>query len=70
MSLRSAGATIADATFAVDSLNVDWNAQAVKLARAYLDYTGFSCQGLIDQREYEEFTADQARFGATQVRLC
>jgi colicin import membrane protein len=60
----------ADATFAVDSLNVDFNAQAAKVAQAYLDYTGFSCQGLIDQLEYEQFTADQATFGARQVGLC
>ena len=60
----------ADATFVVDSLDVDWNVQAAESARSYLDYTSFSCQGLIDQLEYEKFTVEQATYGATQVGLC
>jgi len=39
----------ADATVAVDSLNVDWNQQAVRKAQDYLKMSGFSCKGLIDQ---------------------
>ncbi len=64
---------VADATVAVDSLNVDWNAQAVKSANAYLRISGFSCQGLIDQlsSQYgDKYTVPQARHGATQVGLC
>ena len=38
-----------DATFAVDSLTVDWNAQSVKSAQSYIDMMPFSCRGLIDQ---------------------
>jgi hypothetical protein len=60
----------ADATFAVDNLNVDWNEQAAKSAQQYLDLTAFSCQGLIEQLEYEQYTAEQARYGATHVGLC
>jgi hypothetical protein len=53
-----------DATFAVDSINVDWNEQAVKKAKSYLDYTAFSHSGLIDQLEYDGFTPAQAAYGA------
>ncbi len=67
------GFPLADATFAVDSLNVDWNAQAVGSAQDYLKTMGFSCQGLIDQlssRYGEQLTVEQATYGATQVGLC
>ena len=62
-----------DATVAVDSLNVDWNAQAAKSAQSYLDMMGFSCDGLIDQlsSEYgDKYTVEQATYGAQQVGLC
>ncbi len=65
--------SVADATFAVESLTVDWNEQAARSAQSYLEFKGFSCQGLIDQlsSEYgDQFTAEQARFGAAQVGLC
>ncbi len=42
------GYDVADATVAVDSLNVDWNEQAVRSAKQYLDLTGFSCSGLVE----------------------
>ncbi|MFM8312179.1 MAG: Ltp family lipoprotein, partial [Ilumatobacteraceae bacterium] len=64
---------VEDATFAVDSLDVDWNAQAVRSAEAYLDTMSFSCQGLIDQlsSEYgDQYTVEQATFAATEVGLC
>ncbi|GAB2657003.1 Ltp family lipoprotein [Nocardia goodfellowii] len=53
----------ADATFAVDSLNVDWNEQAAKSAEQYLEYTSFSRSGLIDQLVYDGFTRAQAEYG-------
>ena len=37
------GYQIADATVAVDSLNIDWNQEAVKSAKQYLSMQGFSC---------------------------
>lgn len=57
------GFATADATFAVDSLNVDWNEQAAKSAKQYLEYTSFSRSGLIDQLVYEGFTRAQAEYG-------
>ena len=67
------GFPLADATFAVDYLDVDWFEQAAGSAEEYLEVMSFSCQGLIDQlsSEYgEAFTADQAVYGATQAGLC
>ncbi|MFD2470265.1 Ltp family lipoprotein [Amycolatopsis silviterrae] len=61
------------ATRAVDSLDVDWNAQAAKAAQSYLDYTSFSCTGLIQQLSSKyggQFTSAQAKFGAHQTKAC
>lgn len=67
--LEYEGFSTADATFAVDSIAVDWNAQAAKAAKSYLDYSGFSRGGLIDQLEYEGYTPAQAAYGATSAGL-
>jgi len=64
---------VQDATIAVDSLNVDWNAEAVQSAKSYLKFTAFSCQGLIDQLDSpygEKFTVAQATYGAQQAGAC
>ena len=37
-----------EATFAVDSLNVDWNEQAVRTAKDWLEYSGYSRNRLIE----------------------
>lgn len=61
------------ATEAVDSLNVDWNAQAVKKAESYLDFTSFSCSGLASQLSSsaaDQFTKAQAKYGASQTKAC
>lgn len=63
----------ADATAAVDSLDVDWNEQAAKSAESYLSFKGFSCKGLIDQLSSDAgdgFTREQAEFGAKQAGAC
>ncbi|WKG04653.1 Ltp family lipoprotein [Mycolicibacterium sp. HK-90] len=67
--LEYEGFSTADATFAVDSVPVDWNAQAAKAAKAYLDYSAFSRSGLIEQLEYEGYTPAQAAYGATTAGL-
>ncbi|MBW0093762.1 Ltp family lipoprotein [Pseudonocardia sp. KRD-184] len=67
--LEFEGFSTADATFAVDTVTVDWMEQAAKKAQSYMDYTGFSRSGLIDQLEFEGFTAEQARHGADSVGL-
>lgn len=61
------------ATQAVDSLSVDWNAQAVKAAQSYLDFKSFSCSGLTQQLSSaygDGFTKAQATYGAHQTKAC
>ena len=58
-----------DATFAVNSLRVNWKEQAAKSAEDYLEYSGFSRSGLIEQLEFEGFTREQAEYGVTQAGL-
>jgi hypothetical protein len=63
----------ADAVFAVNHIEVDWNQQAAKAAKSYLDTGSFSCSGLIEQLESsygEGFTHAQAVYGAKQTGLC
>ena len=67
------GYNVGDATAAVDSLSVDWNAQAARSAAAYLQMSGFSCRGLIEQLSSDagdKYTVDQATSGATQAGIC
>lgn len=67
------GYMVADATYAVDSLNIDWNQEAVKSAKQYLSIRGFSCKGLIQQLSSsagEKYTVSQATYGAQQTGAC
>jgi len=59
----------ADATYAVDSLSVNWNEQAANSAKSYLDYSSFSRQGLIDQLIFDGFTQEQATYGVDTTGL-
>jgi len=68
--LEYEGFSVADATYAVDTVTVDWSAQAVGSAESYLDFSTFSCQGLIDQLVYEGFSQGQAQYGAGQTGIC
>lgn len=65
--LEFEGYTTADATEAVDSLDVDYNAEAVESAESYLDFSSFSRSGLIDQLEFEGYTAEQAEYAVSQT---
>jgi len=67
------GYRVADATAAVDYLNVDWNEQAVRSAKQYLSIMGFSCKGLIEQLSSsagDRYTVSQATHGARQAGAC
>jgi hypothetical protein len=72
-SSAGSGFTVADATYAVDSLNTDWNAQAVLAAKGYLKLgSGFSHAGLVQQLSSSagsKFTAAEAEYATTQVGL-
>ena len=64
------GYSKADATFAANHVDVDWNAEAVESAQSYLDMTGFSKAGLIQQLSSsagEGFTPAQARYAVSKV---
>ena len=65
--LEFEGFSTEDATFAVDSIAPDWNAQAAEKAQSYLDFSTFSRQGLIDQLVFEGFSVAEAEHGATAV---
>jgi len=59
----------ADAEFAVNHIDVDWNQQAAASAKDYLDYSSFSKQGLIEQLVFEGYTQEQAAFGVSKTGL-
>ncbi len=67
------GFSVADATFAVSSLNENWDAQAVLAAKAYQATTPLSCSGMVQQLsspDGSQFTLAQAQYGATAVGIC
>jgi colicin import membrane protein len=67
--LEFEGFSNADATFAVDAIQVDWMEQAVAKASDYLSYSAFSRTGLIDQLVFEGFTSEQATHGVDSVEV-
>ena len=50
-------------------MKVDWNAQAAKKAKSYLEYASFSRSGLVDQLLFEGCTPEQAEYGASTTGL-
>jgi len=67
-----AGFSLEDATYGVDALNADWNAQAVRAAKQYLDTQPFSRDALIKQLSSSygaQFTYDEAVFGVNGAGL-
>ena len=54
------------AVYGVDQCGADWNAQAAKKAKSYLDLMSFSRDRLIEQLEFDGYTHDQAVYGASQ----
>ncbi|GAA3643923.1 Ltp family lipoprotein [Microlunatus ginsengisoli] len=60
------------ATFAVDYVHADWNAEAVEAANGYLESGQFSRRVLIEQLESsygEHFTHKQAVYGVNHSKL-
>ncbi|MFW0181526.1 Ltp family lipoprotein [Rothia sp. P5766] len=60
------------AQYALDNLEVDWNAEALGAAQNYIDIMSFSYAGLYDQltNEYgEQFTPEQAQYAVDQVKV-
>jgi hypothetical protein len=50
-------------------VHADWNEQAARTAEEYLDTSGFSRSGLIEQLKYDGYTQSQAAYGASQAGL-
>ena len=72
-SSAGSGYSVNDATVAVDSLTVNWNAEAVQAAKDYLQTSPFSCTDLIQQLDSsagDQYTVAQATYGATQAGAC
>lgn len=67
--LESEGFSHEDAVYAVDKLNMDWDAKAVEMAAQYVDTMEFTRADLVDQLIYEGFTGPQAEAAATAVGL-
>lgn len=64
------GFSRADATFAADHVDVNWNDEAVESARGYLDMSSFSRQGLIQQLTSsagDKYTLAQAQYAVSRV---
>jgi len=61
--LEYEGHSAADATHAVDHIDVDWYEQAALKAKQYLDSQSVSRSGLIEQLLYEGFTRAQSTRG-------
>ncbi|MGH3703468.1 MAG: Ltp family lipoprotein [Agromyces sp.] len=64
------GYDVETATWAVDYLAIDYNAQAAKAAQQYLDMTAFSRDGLFEQLTSEyggQYTPEQANAGLAAV---
>ena len=57
----------ADAAYAVDHLDVNWNKEAGESAESYMDTTSFSRGELLNQLKFEGFTAAQAAHGLKAV---
>lgn len=51
------------AIYGADNCGANWNEQAMKFAKSYLNMMGFSRSELISQLEYEKFTHEQAVYG-------
>ena len=65
--MKFEGYSTADATWAVNHVHANWNKQAVKKAKDYLEYQAFSRKGLLDQLLFEGFTRAQAQYGVAHA---
>ena len=63
--LEFEGFTNPEATYGTDAVGADWNEQAEKKAKDYLEMTAFSRESLIQQLEFEGFTRQQAEHSAS-----
>jgi len=55
--------------YGANNSGVDWNEQAAKKAKSYMEFSAFSRGSLIEQLKYDGFTQSQAEYGADSVGL-
>jgi hypothetical protein len=67
--LQYEGYSAADAGWAIDHIQVNWNDQAAKSAKSYMKISAFSRQSLTSQLIYEGFTPAEAQYGVSQTGL-
>ncbi|WP_262847513.1 Ltp family lipoprotein [Mumia quercus] len=70
VTLKGGTVSEADATFAADHVDADWNAEAVEAAEGYMEQGGFDRQSLIRQLTApsgDAFTQAQAEYAADKV---
>ncbi len=67
--LESEGYSETDALNGAKASQADWNEQAAKHAKSYLDTMPFSKKELITQLESEGYTKEQATYGVKQTGL-
>ena len=65
--LEFEGYTKAEIDYATENCGANWNEQAVRMAKQYLQTMSFSRQGLIDQLVFEGFTQSQAEYGVSKA---
>ena len=58
------GYSVEEATAAVDASGIDWNEQAIRQAKSYLETMSYDRDELIDQLEYDKFTQEEALYGS------
>jgi hypothetical protein len=66
------GFKMADARFALNHIQVDWNQEAVESAKAYVDLSGTSRVGLVQQltsKAGEGFTPKQATYAVNHIKV-
>jgi hypothetical protein len=54
----------ADAKWAANHVDANWNDEAAESAEAYLEVTSMSESGLVDQLKFDKYTTAQAEYGA------
>lgn len=67
--LESQGFTTAETMLAVDHCGADWNAEAVKSAKFYLQTSGGSRQQVMQWLSISHFTEEQSNYACDQVGL-
>lgn len=67
--LEFEGFSFDDSVYGVDSLGVDWNAEAIGMADSYIESSWFSRIGLIDQLEFEGFSSSESQYGVDSLGI-